>query len=70
MYSYFEKPKIFFFVLKRFFWAFHLKTHVRPHSSTWETNGFKELVDYAKCNRDSYEIELRFYFSYFSFLFS
>jgi len=48
----------------------HLKTLTRFHSSTWETNGFKGLVVYAKYNRDSYDSELGLSCSYFSFLFS
>ncbi|GJY61883.1 hypothetical protein Tco_0462540 [Tanacetum coccineum] len=35
-----------------------LETLMRLHSSTWATKGFKWLVAYAKCNRDSYENEL------------
>ncbi|GJX80532.1 hypothetical protein Tco_0328681 [Tanacetum coccineum] len=32
-----------------------LETLTRLHSSTWATKGFKRLVAYDKCNRDSYE---------------
>jgi len=46
----------------------HLKTLTRPHSSTWETEGFKELVAYAKCNPDFYGSVLGFSVSYFSVL--
>ena len=44
---------------------------VNPHETSLVHLGhqkwFKRLVAYAKCNRDSYESELGFYF-YFSFL--
>jgi len=32
----------------------------RPHLSTWVTKGFKGLGTCAKCNRDSYKIEVGF----------
>ena len=46
-----------------------METLTRPHSSTWESKGFKGLVAYAKCNRDSYDSELGFSFLLFSFSF-
>ena len=66
-----KTKKIFDFLFLFSFWilwVFHLKTLTRPHSSTWESKGFKGLVAYAKCNRDSYDSELGFSFSYFHFL--
>ena len=68
MFMFWKNQKHFPLFLKWFLWVFHLKTLTRPHSSTWEIDGFKGLVAYAKCNRDSCESELRFSFSYFLFL--
>ncbi|KAK9050689.1 hypothetical protein SSX86_030341 [Deinandra increscens subsp. villosa] len=39
----------------RTLWVCSLETLTRLHSSTRATEGFKRLVSYAKCNRDSYE---------------
>ncbi|KAI3809654.1 hypothetical protein L1987_19251 [Smallanthus sonchifolius] len=40
-------------------WVCLIETLTRLHSSTRVTEGFKKLVAYAKCNRDSYESEFR-----------
>ena len=58
---------IFVFFL-RFLWVYLLQTLMRPHSSTWVTKGFKELVAYAKCNRDSYDCELDLKIMFFALL--
>ena len=61
------KTKKIFFIFEIILWVFHLETLTKLHSSTWETEGFKGLVAYAKCNRDSYDSEVGFSFPYFSF---
>jgi len=43
---------------------------MRPHSSTWETEGFKGLVTCTKCNHDSYGSKLGFSSTYISILVS
>jgi len=64
-----KKSKRSSFAFEIILWIFHLKTLTRPNSSTWETDVYKGLVAYAKCNRDSYESMLGCSFSYCPFLF-
>ena len=63
-----KKTKKIFLPLWIILWVFHLETLTRPHSSTWESKGFKVLIAYAKCNRDSYDSELGFSSLIFHFL--
>jgi len=49
---------LFIFLLQDFM-VYLLQTHMKPHTSPLGgTKGLKELVVYAKCNRDSCESEL------------
>ena len=62
-----EKNKKDFFIFEIILWVFHLETLMGPYSSTWETDRFKGLAVYAKCDHDSYGSELGFSFPYVSF---
>jgi len=64
-----NSKKNFFYFWNNFLRVFHLKTFTRPHSSTWETDGFKGFVANVKCNRDSYNSKLGFSFLLFSISF-
>ena len=68
--SFKKKPKRFSFIFKIFLWVSYLKSLTIPHLPTWEIEGFKGLVLYAKCNHDSYDNERGLSFSYFLFLLS